>query len=213
MVTPEVTEREYASRIVHGRSVLKPLRHEKTHGIPVAVIHVRGYEHRELDLFMHFAAHAASSLAIPVSEMIRLPTQRRLWTVPKSPFVHKKAQENFERRVHKRMIKAWDANDSVVDRWINYIRSYPQPGIGMRIVRWHRAPVGIGRKHAERTSETMLQSQKLENVTDRQRVEELAKTIVKQEMEAAKLGGAKPKVIEAESEAKEIGNSEKSSQR
>ncbi|KAL5501032.1 RSM10 [Sanghuangporus vaninii] len=211
MVTPEMTEREYASRVVPGRAVLAPLRHEKTHGIPVAIIHVRGYQHRDLDLFLHFASHAASSLAIPVSEIIRLPTQRSLWTVPKGPFVHKKAQENFERRVHKRMIKAWDANDSVVDRWIHYIRSHPQPGIGMRIVRWQRAPVGIGRKHAERTSTTMLESQRLENITDRQRVEEVARNIVKQEMEAANLEEVAPKAIKAESETKETDSPEKSS--
>lgn len=195
MVSPTVTERDYASRIVHGRSVLAPLQHEKTHGIPVATIHVRGYNHRALDFFLHFASHAASALAIPVSQPVRLPTQRSLWTVPKGPFVHKKNQENFDRLVHKRLIKAWDATDGVVERWIRYIQTYPQPGIGLRIVRWRRAPVGIGKKHAERTSKTQMESMKLENITDRQKVEEVARNIVRQEMAAANLGEKAPKVV------------------
>ena len=206
MVTPTVTECEYAAQVVHGRSVLAPLRHEKTHGIPVATLHVRGYNHRALDLFMHFASHAASALAIPTSEPVRLPKQRSLWTVLKGPFVHKKNQENFDRVVHKRVMKRWDATEGVVERWLRYIQTYPQPGIGMRVVRWQRAPVGIGRKAVEKTSKARMRSIELENVTDRQRMEEVVKGIVKQEMEAAGLdakGGQQKKVITQKSEVKE----------
>ncbi|EJD00412.1 ribosomal protein S10 [Fomitiporia mediterranea MF3/22] len=211
MVIPDVSEREYAAKVIHGRSIFAPIRHEKTHGIPVASLHVRGYNHRELDLFLHFASHAASALAIPVSEPIRLPTQRSLWTVPKGPFVHKKAQENFERKVHKRMLQAWDATDNVVEHWLRYIQTYPQPGVGLRIVRWHRAPLGIGKKHTERTSQAQLKSQELENITNRQRVEEVAKNIVKQEMATAKIDEPTPKVITQKSEApKESNTREKS---
>ena len=175
-------EREKALRVEHGRSVLAPFQHPKTHGIPVVMLHVRGHDHRSLDLFLHFASHAASSLAIPVSGIARLPTQRSLWTVPKGPFVHKKNQENFERKVHKRALKAWDANDAVVERWIRYLQMYPQPGIGVRIVRWHRAPIGIGRKTAAKVSKERMEELHAENVTDAQKVQELARRIVEQEM-------------------------------
>ncbi|KAH8109127.1 ribosomal protein S10 [Phellopilus nigrolimitatus] len=188
-------EREFSSKIIHGRSVFQPLRHPKTHGIPVATLHVRGYNHRALDFFLHFASHAAAALGIPVSQPVSLPTQRSMWTVLKGPFVHKKSQENFDRKVHKRVIKAWDATDGVVERWIRYLQMFPQPSIGLRIVRWHRAPIGIGRKHAETTTDTQKETMRLENVTDRERVKKVAKKIVKQETAAANLTPAVPKVI------------------
>lgn len=65
------------------------------------------------------------------------------------------------------MTEGSDATDNVVDRWIDYILPNPQLGIGMGIVRWHRAPPGIGRKHTEGASKAQLESQRLVNITDR----------------------------------------------
>jgi len=111
-----------------------------------------------------------------------------LWTVPKGPFVHKKSQENFERKVYGRVIKAWDGDESVVQRWISYLGMYPCPGVGMRVVRWVRAPVGVGRAVSE---ESLLGSGKdSATQTDRAQVEDVARRIINEEMVAA---GLKPK--------------------
>ncbi|KAF8808950.1 ribosomal protein S10 [Phlegmacium glaucopus] len=138
------SEEEYAMTLVHGRSVFPPHLHPRTHGIPVANVHFRSHHIPLLKLFTHFALHAASSLGIPASNVIFLPTQRSLWTVIRSPFAHKKSQENFERRVHKRAIKAWDADPEVVQRWIAYLRKNAMPGVGMKITIWDRVPLGMG---------------------------------------------------------------------
>jgi ribosomal protein S10 len=138
------TEEEYAMTLVHGRSVHEPFLHARTHDIPVANIHFRSHHIELLRLFTHFALHAASSLGIPTSGVASLPTKRTLWTVPRSPFVHKKSQENFERRVHKRAIKAWDADAEVVQRWIAYLRTHALAGVGMKVTTWDRVPIGIG---------------------------------------------------------------------
>ena len=195
MLTPTVSEPDYAATVVHGRAVQDPIYHPKTHGVPVALLHLRSFSTHELDLFIHFASHAASALGIPISRPVSLPTQRSLWTVPKGPFVHKKNQENFDRRTHKRLIKAFDATDTVVTRWLQYIQTYPQANVGMRVVRWYRAPLSIGQKHSDVSSESQKETMRLENVTDRQRVEELAKQIVAEEMAAANLGPAPVKEI------------------
>ncbi|KAK7681997.1 hypothetical protein QCA50_014961 [Cerrena zonata] len=126
---------EVAGQIVNGRSFLPAYYHPRTHNVPVALIHFRSYHISLLNLFTHFASHAASALAIPISKTIPLPTQRSLWTVPRSPFVHKTSQENFERRTHKRVIKAWDADDEVVERWIKYLEAHPLAGVGFRVDR------------------------------------------------------------------------------
>ncbi|KAH9979577.1 ribosomal protein S10 domain-containing protein, partial [Lactifluus volemus] len=138
-IDPE--ERQWHATVVHGRGVLDPYRHPRTHGVAVASIQFRAHFSELVQLATHFASHAAASLGIPISGVVSLPTRRTLWTVPRGPFAHKKSQENFERRVHARAIKAFDADDEVVDRWVRYLEAHALPGVGMRVVRWHRLPV------------------------------------------------------------------------
>ncbi|EPQ53194.1 ribosomal protein S10 [Gloeophyllum trabeum ATCC 11539] len=169
------SEEKWASTVVHGRSVHEPLYHARTHDIPVATVHFRSYAPPLMDLFVHFASHAASALGIPLSRPVHLPTQRSLWTVPRSPFVHKKSQENFERKVHKRLVKAWDADPQVIERWVRYLERHAMPGVGMRIVRWERAPVGIGEKVLKNAVEGM-------RVSDKHKMQALGEQIVKNEL-------------------------------
>lgn len=178
-------ERELASQVIHGRSALPAHFHTPTHRIPVALLHLRSHQTALLDLFVHFATHAASALAVPISKPAPLPIKRTLWTVPKGPFVHKKSQENFERKVYGRVIKAWDADDVVVQRWLDYLSMYSCPGVGMRIVRWMRAPVGVGKVISEEVMANAMKNS--ETKTDRMKVEEMAKKIIQEEMTAANL--------------------------
>ena len=46
--------------------------------------------------------------------------------------------------MHKRAIKAWDADPEVVQRWILYLRKNAMPGVGMKITIWDRIPLGTG---------------------------------------------------------------------
>jgi small subunit ribosomal protein S10 len=176
-----LTEKDYSSTVIHGRGVYEPLYHPKTHGIPVALLHFRGFIPERMDLFMHFAAHAAAALEIPISKPVYLPSKRSLWTVPKGPFAHKKKQENFERIVHKRAIKAWDADSEVVDRWLKYIRLHAMGGVGLKVTRWERAPVGIGTQQLQGLKEAMRTGR---SRTNAQKVRDLGAEIVKRELEA-----------------------------
>jgi small subunit ribosomal protein S10 len=137
--------------VVPGSGLELPRLHPRTHDIPVANVHFRSHHVRLLDLFTHFASHAATALGIPASKVIYLPTQRRLWTVIRSPFAHKKSQENFERRVHKRAIKAWDADPEVVEKWIKYVRLHAMGGVGIKVTRWEHMPVGVGQTMSQDT--------------------------------------------------------------
>ena len=64
----------------------------------------------------------------PPSPLLPLLSSHTLWTVLRSPHVHKKSQENFERKVHERAIKAWDADADVVDQWCRYLRQHAWAG-------------------------------------------------------------------------------------
>ncbi|KAG6916627.1 hypothetical protein DXG01_006123 [Tephrocybe rancida] len=143
------TEEQYAASLVHGRGVHIPIFHKPKYGVPVANIQFRSHHPALLDLFTHFATHAASSLGIPCSPPVFLPNKRSLWTVPRSPFAHKKSQENFERIVYKRAVKAWDADPEVVDRWFRYLRRHALGGVGMRTTKWERMPLSVGRTRVE----------------------------------------------------------------
>jgi len=70
------------------RGYLEPQPLPRTHGIPVAILHLRSFHIKLLDLFIHFALHCGISLGIPTTKAEPLPTQRRLWTVIKGTFVH-----------------------------------------------------------------------------------------------------------------------------
>jgi small subunit ribosomal protein S10 len=58
--------------------------------------------------------------------------------------VHKKSQENFERRVHKRVIKVWDADVAVVERWLHFLRVHCMDGVTMRAEIYRHFPLSIG---------------------------------------------------------------------
>lgn len=179
----DFTEAEYAATLVHGRGIHMPFFHPRTHDIPAASIQFRSHHTELLDLFTHFATHAASSLGIPTSRVVTLPTKRTLWTVLRSPHVHKKSQENFERRVHKRAIKAWDADPEVVDRWCRYLRRHALGGVGMRVTRWERQPLGVGRMKLEQVEERLKGSKQQ---PDSKKIKALGEKIVVEEMKNKK---------------------------
>jgi small subunit ribosomal protein S10 len=83
--------------------------------------------------------------------------------------------------VHARAIKAFDADAEVVDRWVRYIEANAVPGVGMRVVRWHRLPVGIGRSHLQ----SVMGRMRLGRPTNKEKMKELGDKIVEVESKAA----------------------------
>lgn len=140
--TAEDDESWYTTKEPVGLSL--PKTHPQTHGIPVALLHFRSHHVPLLDFMLHFTLHTAYALGIPSSNAVHLPIQRTLVTVLRSPFIHKKSQENFDRKTYKRVIKVWDADGDLVDRWINYLEGHMIGGVGMRVTRWERVPFGMG---------------------------------------------------------------------
>lgn len=102
--------------------------------VHVATLHLRSYNDAvpKLAFFTSFAMRAAKALGMPTTNMVSLPTRTTLWTVPRSPFVHKKSQENFWRKEHKRAVKVYAANEQIVDAWFGYLRKNAMAGVGMK---------------------------------------------------------------------------------
>lgn len=128
---------------------LAPQRRLPTHDIPVCQLHFRSYHVRYLDFFVDFARRAAFAMNMPCSNPIHLPTQISRWTVLKSPFVHKKSQENFERRTHKRLIVIKDAHPDTVDAWLAYLRKDAYYGVGMKATLFRYEKTAFGDRLGE----------------------------------------------------------------
>ena len=82
-------ERQWHATVVHGRDVLEPCRHPRTHDVPVAFIQFRAHSPSPVQLAAHFASRASASLGIPVSGFIS-PPRSGPSRVPRCPFAQKK---------------------------------------------------------------------------------------------------------------------------
>ncbi|SGZ54427.1 CIC11C00000002831 [Sungouiella intermedia] len=102
----------------------KPLRVPKTHGHKVAQLKFRSYEEEDIIRASEFAARAAYFLGIPCDLVKTLKTEKRLYTVIRSPFAQAKSKENFHRVTYNRGLAAYDANPEVLDLWLSYINKH-----------------------------------------------------------------------------------------
>ena len=82
-------------------------------------IKVRAYEHKLLDASVKQIIDTAMRYDAEIVGPVPLPTERKLYTVNRSSFVHKDAREQFEMRVHKRMIDILNPNQKVVESLTN----------------------------------------------------------------------------------------------
>ncbi len=79
-------------------------------------IKLKAYDHRLLDKSSDKIIRTAKTSGAIVSGPIPLPTKRSVYTVLRSPHVDKKSREQFEMRVHKRLIDIHNANPKTIDQ-------------------------------------------------------------------------------------------------
>jgi len=78
-------------------------------------IWLKAYDYRSLDKSSREIVRTVIRTGAKVAGPVPLPTQRRLYTVLRSPHVDKKSREQFETRVHKRLIDIYDSTPQTVD--------------------------------------------------------------------------------------------------
>ncbi|MFH1337094.1 MAG: 30S ribosomal protein S10 [Candidatus Zixiibacteriota bacterium] len=78
-------------------------------------IWLKAYDYRSLDKSSKEIVRTVIRTGAKVTGPVPLPTQRRLYTVLRSPHVDKKSREQFETRVHKRLIDIYDSTPQTVD--------------------------------------------------------------------------------------------------
>ncbi|KAF4467579.1 hypothetical protein FALBO_5558 [Fusarium albosuccineum] len=125
---------------------LKPLKREAEHGIPSCDLQLRSYSTQPLEFFADFALRAAYYLGLPAYGPVPLPRITERWTVPRSNFIFKKSQENFERKTLRRLIQIRDGNPETVQLWLAYLRKHQYYGVGMKANVWEFSELGVGKK-------------------------------------------------------------------
>lgn len=76
---------------------------------------LKAYDHRVLDRSVTSIVEAVKRTGSEIRGPIPLPTKTRRYTVLKSPHVNKDAREQFEIRIHARLIDIVSATGETVD--------------------------------------------------------------------------------------------------
>lgn len=121
---------------------LQPLRRVAEYGVPACDLQLRSYSIRPLESFCDFALRAAYYLGLPAYGPVPLPKIIERWTVPKSSFIFKKSQENFERITRRRLIQIKDAHPETVQIWLAFLQKHQQAAVGMKANIWEFSSIG-----------------------------------------------------------------------
>lgn len=121
---------------------LQPLRRQAKYNVPSCNLQLRSYSIRPLESFCDFALRAAYYLGLPAYGPTPLPKIIQRWTVPKSSFIFKKSQENFERITRRRLIQIRDGHPETVQIWLAFLQKHQQAGVGMKANVWEFSSLG-----------------------------------------------------------------------
>jgi small subunit ribosomal protein S10 len=82
-------------------------------------IRVRAYDHKILDTSVKQIMDTALRYDAKISGPIPLPTEIKKYTVNRSSFVYKDAREQFEMRIHKRLVDILNPEAKVIEALTN----------------------------------------------------------------------------------------------
>jgi small subunit ribosomal protein S10 len=75
----------------------------------------RSYDHNLLDKSLRQIVDLLQKEGIEVRGPIPLPTEIRRYTVNRSPFIYKKSMEQFEMRIHKRILDILNPSQRILE--------------------------------------------------------------------------------------------------
>lgn len=78
-------------------------------------IKIRAYDHKIIDQSVKTIIEAVERSGASVRGPVPLPTQKNIFTVNRSTFVHKDARDQYEMRTHKRLLDIMGPNAKTID--------------------------------------------------------------------------------------------------
>ena len=113
MAEETIIKKEKAPRVKKVKNATKE------EGISKLRIRVQAYEYKILDLSVKQIMDTALRYDAKVLGPIPLPTSIKKYTVNRSAFVYKNAREQFEMRVHKRLIDILNPSQKIIESLTN----------------------------------------------------------------------------------------------
>lgn len=78
-------------------------------------IKIKAFDHKIIDQSTRTIIETAQKTGASIIGPIPLPTQKSRYTVMKSSFVHKDSREQYEMRIHKRLVDIIEPNNSTIE--------------------------------------------------------------------------------------------------
>ena len=82
-------------------------------------IKIKAYDHKIIDRSAKQIVETAERSGATITGPVPLPTEIRKFTVNKSTFVNKDARDQYEMRMHKRIIDIWSPTPKTIDSLTN----------------------------------------------------------------------------------------------
>jgi len=105
--------------MIHMAETKKTDKKIESASVPKLRIRVRAYDHKILDSSVKQIIDTALRLDANVSGPVPLPTEIKKYTVNRSTFIYEDAREQFEMRVHKRLIDILEPEAKVIEALTN----------------------------------------------------------------------------------------------
>ncbi|MDX1607649.1 MAG: 30S ribosomal protein S10 [Candidatus Spechtbacterales bacterium] len=78
-------------------------------------IKIKSYDHQVIDSSVRQIVDTAMRYGAEIKGPVPLPTEIKKYTVNRSSFVHKTSREQFEMRIHKRLIDIYNPSGQLID--------------------------------------------------------------------------------------------------
>jgi small subunit ribosomal protein S10 len=78
-------------------------------------IRLRAYDYKVLDKSVQQIVDTAFRYGVKVAGPIPLPTEIHRYSVKRSPFIHEESHEQFEMRIHKRLIDVLNPTSKLIE--------------------------------------------------------------------------------------------------
>jgi small subunit ribosomal protein S10 len=82
-------------------------------------IKIKAYDHKIIDQSAKQIVETATRTGANITGPVPLPTEIRKVTVNRSTFVHKDSRDQYEMRIHKRLIDIWSPTPKTIDSLTN----------------------------------------------------------------------------------------------
>lgn len=87
----------------------------KTENQQIVRLRFKSYDHRLLDKSLKQIVDLFQKEGVEIRGPIPLPTEIKKYSVNRSPFIYKKSMEQFEMRIHKRILDVFNPSQRILE--------------------------------------------------------------------------------------------------